>query len=125
MSKLKTKLAGFFFNLAKKIDKDEVIDKYLIPTQPVTFINYDTYHVDKLHIQHAISNEFNYMNDGYKEFMEARIPEMLTRGLAEEIMKVHKDEIKKEEIWGANGLSPQTIYSLDVYMCKPTRKESL
>ena len=54
-------------------------------------------------------------------FIEERIPEILTRAIAEEIMKVYKDEIKKTQLASMDNI----LYSLDIYVCKPQKKESL
>ena len=59
--------------------------------------------------------------EGYDGFIEERIPEILTRGITEEIMKVYKDEIKKTQLASMDNL----LYSLDVYVCTPQKKESL
>ena len=59
--------------------------------------------------------------EGYDGFIEERIPEILTRGIAEEIMKVHKDEIKKTQLISMDA----PVYSLDIYVCKPTKKEAI
>ena len=124
MSKLKTKLANLFLGVAKKLDSKTVEDNMIyIPSVTQPFITYDSYHVDKLHTQYMVSefqsNIYNKM-EGYENFIEDRIPEMLSRGLAEEIMKVHKDEIKKTQLASMEG----TLYELDVYMCKPQKKEA-
>lgn len=124
MSKLRKILSKWFLDTAKKLDEGTVNDNCTIiqlPSRNETIIMYDQYHVDKIHAQHMISDtmlESYGRMKGYEDFIEERIPELLTRGLAEEIMKVHKDEIKKTK------LMDSTIYSLDVYMCKPTKKET-
>ena len=125
MSKLRTKLSKWFLDTAKKLD-EKTYDKEMIcipgiTTQPI--ITYDSYHVDKLHIQHMVSDrvlETYGSMKGYEDFIDERIPELLTRSLAEEIMKVHKDEIKKTRPITLDGV----IYELDLYICKPTKKEA-
>ena len=125
MSKLRKILSKWFLDTAKKLDEGTVNDNCTIiqlPSRNETIIMYDQYHVDKIHVQHMISDtmlETYGRMEGYEDFIEERIPELLTRGLAEEIMKGHKDEIKKTK------LMDSTIYSLDVYMCKPTKKETV
>ena len=124
MSKLKEKLSKWFLDAAKKLDSKtydkEMIHIPAVAAQPI--ITYDPYHVERLHIQHMISDtmlESYGRMKGYEDFIEERIPELLTRGLAEEIMKNHKDEIKKTK-----SIMDGVIYELDVYMCKPTKKEA-
>lgn len=126
MSKLKEKLSKWFLNTAKKLDEKTVNREMCLPMMSSSLpsmICYDQYHIDKVHAQYMISNTmmdtYGRMK-GYEGFIEERIPEILTRGLAEEIMKVHKDEIKKTQLASMDG----TIYELDVYMCKPQKKET-
>ena len=126
MNKLRKRLSKWFLDTAKKLDSDTVNDKCVIPipsrNEPI--IMYDQYHVDKIHAQYQISNTMfdTYRKmDGYDGFIEERIPEILARGIAEEIMKAHKDEIKKTQLELIDG----PLYSLDVYVCRPQKKESL
>ena len=126
MNKLRKRLSKWFLDTAKKLDSDTVNDNCVIPipsrNEPI--IMYDQYHVDKIHAQYQISNTMfdTYRKmDGYDGFIEERIPEILARGIAEEIMKAHKDEIKKTQLEFIDG----PLYSLDVYVCRPQKKESL
>ena len=126
MNKLRKRLSKWFLDTAKKLDSDTVNDNCVIPipsrNEPI--IMYDQYHVDKIHAQYQISNTMfdTYRKmDGYDGFIEERIPEILARGIAEEIMKAHKDEIKKTQLELIDG----TLYSLDVYVCRPTKKETI
>ena len=126
MNKLRKRLSKWFLDIAKKLDSDTVNDNCVIPipsrNEPI--IMYDQYHVDKIHAQYQISNTMfdTYRKmDGYDGFIEERIPEILARGIAEEIMKAHKDEIKKTQLELIDG----PLYSLDVYVCRPQKKESL
>ena len=126
MNKLRKRLSKWFLDTAKKLDSDTVNDNCVIPipsrNEPI--IMYDQYHVDKIHAQYQISNTMfdTYRKmDGYDGFIEERIPEILARGIAEEIMKAHKDEIKKTQLELIDG----PLYSLDVYVCRPQKKESL
>ena len=124
MSKFKTKLAKFFLDQAKKLDDTVVKDEFVLPQQPITFINYDKYHVDKIHAQYAVTDIQRDAYDrmkGYENFIQERIPELISKGIADEIMKVHKDEIQETRLASMEG----TLYELDVYVCKPIRKESL
>lgn len=126
MSKLRKRLSKWFLDTAKKLDEGTVNDNCTIiqlPSRNETIIMYDQYHVDKIHAQHMISDtmlESYGRMKGYEDFIEERIPELLTRGLAEEIMKGHKDEIKKTRLASMDGV----IYELDIYLCKPTKKET-
>ena len=85
---------------------------------------YDQYHVDRIHAQYQISDimfDTYRKMEGYDGIFEERIPEILTMGIAEEIMKVYKDEIKKTQLISMDA----PLYYLDVYVCKPQKKESL
>ena len=126
MNKLRKRLSKWFLDIAKKLDSDTVNDNCVIPipsrNEPI--IMYDQYHVDKIHAQYQISDMMfdTYRKmEGYDGFFEERIPEILTRGIAEEIMKVYKDEIKKTQLISMDA----PLYYLDVYVCKPQKKESL
>ena len=126
MNKLRKRLSKWFLDTAKKLDSDTVNDNCVIPipsrNEPI--IMYDQYHVDKIHAQYQISDMMfdTYRKmEGYDGFIEERIPEILARGIAEEIMKAHKDEIKKTQLELIDG----PLYSLDVYVCRPQKKESL
>ena len=126
MNKLRKRLSKWFIDIAKKLDSDTVNDNCTIPIPSMNepIIMYDQYHVDKIHAQYQISNTMfdTYRKmDGYDGFIEERIPEILARGIAEEIMKAHKDEIKKTQLELIDG----TLYSLDVYVCRPTKKETI
>ena len=121
MSKLRKRLSKWFLDTAKKLDSDTVNDNSAI-IQHITM--YDHYHAYKIHAQYQISNTMldTYRRiEGYDGFIEERIPEILTRGIAEEIMKVYKDEIKKTQLASMDNI----LYSLDIYVCKPQKKESL
>ena len=126
MNKLRNRLSKWFLDTAKKLDSDTVNDNCVIPipsrNEPI--IMYDQYHVDKIHAQYQISDimfDTYRKMEGYDGFFEERIPEILTVGIAEEIMKVYKDEIKKTQLELIDG----PLYSLDVYVCRPQKKESL
>ena len=126
MNKLRKRLSKWFLDIAKKLDSDTVNDNCVIPipsrNEPI--IMYDRNHVDRIHAQYQISdimfNTYRRM-EGYDGFFEERIPEILTRGIAEEIMKVYKDEIKKTQLISMDA----PLYYLDVYVCKPTKKEAI
>ena len=126
MNKLRKRLSKWFLDTAKKLDSNIVNDNCTIPIPSMNepIIMYDQYHVDKIHAQYQISNTMfdTYRKmDGYDGFIEERIPEILARGIAEEIMKAHKDEIKKTQLISMDA----PLYSLDVYVCKPTKKEAI
>ena len=121
MSKLRKRLSKWFLDTAKKLDSDTVNDNSAI-IQHITM--YDHYHAYKIYAQYQISNTMldTYRRmEGYDNFIEERIPEILTREIAEEIMKTYKSEIKKTQLASMDNL----LYSLDVYVCKPQKKESL
>ena len=126
MSKLRKRLSKWFLDTAKKLDSNIVNDNCTIPipsrNEPI--IMYDWNHVDRIHAQYQISDimfDTYRKMEGYDGFFEERIPEILTRGIAEEIMKTYKSEIKKTQLASMDNL----LYSLDVYVCKPQKKESL
>ena len=126
MNRLRKRLSKWFLDTAKKLDSDTVNDNCVIPipsrNEPI--IMYDRNHVDRIHAQYQISDimfDTYRKMEGYDGFFEERIPEILTRGIAEEIMKVYKDEIKKTQLISMDA----PLYSLDVYVCKPTKKEAI
>ena len=121
MNKLRKRLSKWFLDTAKKLDSNTVNDNSAI-IQHITM--YDHYHAYKIHAQYQISNTMldTYRRmEGYDNFIEERIPEILTREIAEEIMKTYKSKIKKTQLASMDNL----LYSLDVYVCKPQKKESL
>ena len=126
MNKLRKRLSKWFLDIAKKLDSDTVNDNCTIPIPSMNepIIMYDRNHVDRIHAQYQISDimfDTYRRMEGYDGFFEERIPEILTKGIAEEIMKVHKDEIKKTQLISMDA----PLYSLDVYVCKPTKKEAI
>ena len=125
MSKLRKRLSKWFLDTAKKLDSDTVNDNCTIPIPSMNepIIMYDRNHVDRIHAQYQISDimfDIYRKMEGYDGFFEERIPEILTVGIAEEIMKVYKDEIKKTQLASMDNI----LYSLDIYVCKPQKKES-
>ena len=126
MNKLRKRLSKWLLDTAKKLDSNTVNDNCTIPIPSMNepIIMYDRNHVDKIHAQYQISDimfDTYRRMEGYDGFFEERIPEILTRGIAEEIMKVHKDEIKKTQLISMDA----PVYYLDVYICKPTKKEAI
>ena len=125
MNKLRKRLSKWFLDTAKKLDSNIVNDNCTIPIPSMNepIIMYDQYHAYKISAQYQISNtmlDAYRRMEGYDGFFEERIPEILTRGIAEEIMKVYKDEIKKTQLISMDA----PLYYLDVYVCKPQKKES-
>lgn len=126
MSKLRAKMAEWLLNLAERVDGNTVKDKMIYPAAQMYFpdskplILYDEQRVDKIHAQHIMSDEMmRYTRDiDVDKLIKVRLAE----GITDEIMKLKEDEIKKEEIPGAYGI--QTVYSLDVYVCRPKKKEN-
>ena len=126
MSKLRKRLSKWFLDTAKKLDSNIVNDNCTIPIPSMNepIIMYDRNHVDRIHAQYQISDimfDTYRRMEGYDSFFEESIPEILTKGIAEEIMKVHKDEIKKTQLISMDA----PVYSLDIYVCKPTKKEAI
>ena len=123
MSKLSEKVAGWLLNLAKKVDNKTVEDKCTYPTAQLHFLDqqpiimYDQYHVEKIHAQHMLSRDTLMFSKNYD--MDEYVRQSIVRGISEELMKLYGDRIKTEDI-------PEgRIYSLDVYVCKPTKKETI
>lgn len=122
MSKLSEKVAGWLLNLAKKVDSKTVEDKCTYPAAQIHFLDqqpiimYDKYNVEKIHAQHMLSRDTLLFSKNYD--MEKYVSESLARCLANELLKLYGDNIKKEEDYNGR------IYSLDMYVCKPTKKES-
>ena len=126
MSKLRSKLSKWFLDTAKKLDRDTVNDNCIIPipSRNEPFIMYDQYHVNKIHAQHQIANV---TLDSYKQCVGMNVGDMvcrkLTEAIADEIFKNYAGDIKKTQM--ADSLyNESTLYSLDVYVCKPTKKET-
>ena len=121
MNKLRKRLSKWFLDTAKKLDSDTVNDNSAI-IKHITM--YDHYHAYKIRAQYQIPNtmfDAYRRMEGYDNFIEERIPEILTREIAEEIMKTYKSEIKKTQLASMDNI----LYSLDVYVYKPQKKESL
>ena len=123
MSKLSEKVAGLLLNLARKVDDKTVESKCTHPAAQLHFLDsppiimYDEYHVEKIHAQHMLSRDTLMFSKNFN--MDEYVSTSIVRGVSEELMKLYGDRIKTEDI-------PEgRIYSLDVYVCKPQKKESL
>ena len=123
MSKLSEKVAGWLLNLAKKVDSKTVEDKCTYPSAQLHFLDqqpiimYDKYNVEKIHAQHMLSRDTLMFSKNYN--MDEYVSQSIVRGVSEELMKLYGDRIKTED-------TPEgRIYSLDVYVCKPTKKETI
>ena len=121
MSKLRKRLSKWFLDAAKKLDEKTVMnDSFAIPLSTQPIIMYDEYHIDKIHAQHMIGNE---ILDTYKHDIRLNVEEMIKHKLVDEISKMiydsHKDEVKE------TFYNESTIFSLDICVCKPQKKESL
>ena len=121
MSKFKKRLSKWFLDTAKKLDEKTVMnDSFVIPLSTQPIIMYDEYHIDKIHVQHMIGNE---ILDTYKHDIRLNVEEMIKHKLVDEISKMiydsHKDEVKE------TFYNESTIFSLDICVCKPQKKESL
>ena len=123
MSKLSEKVAGWLLNLAEKVDSKTVEDKCTYPSAQLHFLDqqpiimYDKYHVEKIHAQHMLSRDTLMFSKNYD--MDEYVRQSIVRGISEELMKLYGDNIKRDE-------EPTgRIYSLDVYVCKPTKKETI
>ena len=126
MSKLRKRLSKWFLDTAKKLDEKTVMnDSFVIPLSTQPIIMYDEYHIDKIHAQHMIDN---IILDAYKHNIGLNVDEMIKHKLVDEISKMiydsHKDEVK-ETLHTDSPYNPSTLFTLDVYVCKPQKKESL
>lgn len=128
MSKLKEKLSKWFLDIAKKLDESTVNDNCTtiqLPTSTQPIIMYDTYHIEKIHAQHMMSDA---TLDAYRLNLSFDVDDMIKRRLIDEISKViydsHKDDVKKT-LLADSPYNPSTLFTLDVYVCKPQKKESL
>ena len=122
MNKFKKRLSKWFLDTAKKLDEKTVNDNCVIPipSRNESIIMYDEYHIDKIHAQHMIGNE---ILDTYKHNIGLNVDEMIKHKLVDEISKMiydsHKDEVKE------TFYNESTMFSLDICVCKPQKKESL
>lgn len=120
--KLKKRLSKMFLGLAKKCDPQVMMDELGPMLKPIDVTMYDQYNVDKIHSQYQIANA---ELDAYYRNLNMNIDEMIQRKLSESItdyiMKVHKGDIKKT-LMAESPWNESTLYSLDVYVCKPTKK---
>ena len=122
MNKFKKRLSKWFLDTAKKLDEKTVNDNCVIPipsrNEPI--IMYDEYHIDKIHAQHMIDN---IILDAYKHNISLNVDEMIKHKLVDEISKMiydsHKDEVNE------TFYNESTMFSLDICVCKPQKKESL
>ena len=125
MSKLRERLSKWFLNTAKKLDENTVNEEIIHPifSTPAQIISYDQYHIDRLHAQHMISE---FQMNMYQKNLNLNFDEMIGRKLSEaitdEIFNNYGCDVKKEQTIDGPDLS--TIYSLDVYVCKPQKKET-
>lgn len=124
MIKLRKKLSKWFLDTAKKLDEKTVMDNsFIIPPSSQPIIMYDQYHIEKLHAQHQIANV---TLDSYKQCANINVDDFIFRKLsdaiADEIFKNYAGDIKKTQM-ADSPWNESTLYSLDVYVCKPTRKE--
>ena len=118
MSKLKQRLSKWFLDTAKKLDEKTVYDNCTIqlPSRNEPIIMYDRYNVDKIHAQHMISDA---TLDAYRHNISFNVDE-----ISKLIYDSHKDEVK-ETLHADSPYNESTVFSLDVYVCKPQKKESL
>lgn len=127
MSKLREKLSKWFLDTAKKLDEKTVNDNCTIPipSRNEPFIVYDQYHIEKIRAQHMISDA---TLDAYRHNLSFDVDDMIRHRLVDEISKIiydsHKDEVK-ETLHADSPYNPSTLFTLDVYVCKPQKKESL
>ena len=127
MNKLRQRLAKLLVDQAKKLDKKVIDDMIPKPIQPPPMpyidynafnVTYDQYNVDRVRSQFMISGIQRDMmknNPVYKQ----EVPNMMMASVAQEILKKYKDEIKEID------LDDKTIYSLDIYVCKPNKSERI
>ena len=127
MSKLRQRLAKLLVYQAKKLDNKVIDDMIPKPIQPPPMpyidynafnVTYDKYNVDKIHSQYMVSG---YQRDMMKKdpIYKEEVPNMMMASVAQEILNKYKDEIKEVD------LMDRTIYSLDIYVCKPNKSERI
>ena len=121
MSKLRKRLSKWFLDTAKKLDEKTVMnDSFVIPPSTQPIIMYDEYHIDKIHAQHMIGNV---ILDTFRHDIRLNVEEMIKHKLVDEISKMiydsHKDEVNE------TFYNESTMFSLDICVCKPQKKESL
>ena len=128
MSNLRKRLSKWFLDTAKKLDKRTVYDNCTtiqLPSRNEPIIMYDQYHVDKIHAQYQIANT---TLDSYKQCVSINVNDVIHRKLSEaiadEIFKNYAGDIKETQM-ADSPWNESTLYSLDVYMCKPTKKETI
>lgn len=70
----------------------------------------------------------NEVLDRYRHNISLNVDEMIKHRLVDEISKMiydsHKDEIK-ETLYTDSYFNDSTVFTLDIYVCKPQKKESL
>jgi len=129
MSKLREKVAGLLLNLARKVDDKTVESKCTYPAAQLHFldsppiITYDKYHVEKIHAQYKMSDA---VLNAHRHNFSYNIDDTIRRELIDEISKMiydsHKDDVK-ETLQADSPYNPSTLFTLDVYICKPQKKE--
>lgn len=123
MSKLRKKLSKLFLGWADKLDHETYRDETMViplSGQPMNVIMYDRNHIDILHVQQQVSN---YELQGLKNCnfdVDTMIRRKLIDTMASELINRYKDSINKED--EENPYGESTIYSLDLYVCKPKEK---
>lgn len=123
MSKLREKLSKWFFDTAKKLDEKTVMNNsFVIPSSTQPIITYDEYHIEKIHAQHMMSDA---TLDAYRHNLSFDVDDMIRHRLIDEISKIiydsHKDDVKKT-FHADSPYNPSTLFTLDVYVCKPQKK---
>lgn len=124
MSKLREKISKWFFDIAKKLDEKTVMsNSFVIPPSTQPIIMYDKYHIEKIHAQHMINDV---TLDAYRHNVSFNVDEMIKHRLVDEISKMIYDSNKnevKETLCVDSPYNPSTLFTLDVYVCKPQKKE--
>lgn len=126
MSKLREKLSKWFLDTAKKLDEKTVMNNsFVIPSSTQPIITYDTYHIEKIHAQYEMSDA---VLNAHRHNVSYNMDDTIRRELIDEISKMiydsHKDDVK-ETLLAVNPYNPSTLFTLDVYVCKPQKKEIL
>lgn len=126
MSKLREKLSKWFFDTAKKLDEKTVMNNsFVIPLSTQPIIMYDKYHVERIHAQYEMSDA---VLNAHRHNFSYNIDDTIRRELIDEISKMiydsHKDDVKMTSL-ADSPYNPSTLFTLDVYVCKPQKKEIL
>lgn len=122
--KLSTRLSKIFLKLAIKLDKQVVIYDTDVPIRPMSITSYERNNVDRIHVQKMVNNYYLHEYEHTFGDFEQMVVNEFAREIGNKILESYKGEIKKNYDPYNRENPDDTIYSLDIYVCKPTKKES-